>query len=239
LSSLRKYHSFSRLWLLSLFVIITHGLGIYIFNGHYNSNDQKKVIARSISVQTIALKPEKPKSIVNKRSPLNEKKKSPPKKKKEKKTVKKEKVSSSKEKKKSSEKKPEKEFLSLVEDLQNHLKNAQTKEDLSLSSKRLSVPHLKLSIEKLSPEKNDEDSRYATLLVTTLQAFLLLPEHGQVSLRLTLDRKGILVDWEITQCPSTENKKYLRQMLPTLSFPSLDGAYEGKSTVIFPLRLQS
>ena len=109
----------------------------------------------------------------------------------------------------------------------------------SLSSKKLSVPQLKLSVENFTSNKSNEDARYATLLVTTLQAFLLLPEYGQVSLKLTIDRNGVLVDWEILECSSTENKKYLKQMLPTLSFPQLEGSYQGKSTVIFPLRLQS
>lgn len=63
---------------------------------------------------------------------------------------------------------------------------------------------------------------YGEFLIAYLQSALDLPEYGDVRLKLEIDRFGRLIDCQILEAKSQENSTFLKNALPTLTFPCLN-----------------
>jgi hypothetical protein len=81
---------------------------------------------------------------------------------------------------------------------------------------------------ELPPE--EENPQYGELLVAHLQNILELPEQGDVTVDLEVDRKGRVVHVEILTANSPLNSAFLKKRLPELMLPCFNGSHE---TVVF------
>lgn len=68
----------------------------------------------------------------------------------------------------------------------------------------------------------DSPPTYGEFLIAYLQNSLDLPEYGEVRVRLEIDRFGSLIHCEILETQSVKNGEFLKNQLPTLSFPCLN-----------------
>jgi hypothetical protein len=62
---------------------------------------------------------------------------------------------------------------------------------------------------------------YRHILAAQLQQQLTLPEHGSVTVSLTIDAAGHLIKYSLTAATSVRNRSYIEQALPQLDFPPL------------------
>lgn len=80
---------------------------------------------------------------------------------------------------------------------------------------------------------------YRDELGRRLRRFLKLPEHGEVVIKLTLDRSGNFVRMSIVSAVSQANKKYVEQKVPDLSFPQFGVYFGGENQHTFTVALRS
>jgi len=59
-------------------------------------------------------------------------------------------------------------------------------------------------------------------LIDYLQESLHLPEFGEVVIRMVIKHDGGLMKLTSIEAKSTQNKDYLEEALPLLTFPSMD-----------------
>lgn len=97
------------------------------------------------------------------------------------------------------------------------------KKEPSSSTENLSIPK---PISFLSIENTDirhtqslEHLNYSGLLIQFLEDRLVLPERGEVKLKLALNKEGKIVSLEIIKAESVKNMEYLKNTLPQLSLP--------------------
>lgn len=82
------------------------------------------------------------------------------------------------------------------------------------------VPKTIAKVESVSVSTADvEKSFYTKNLFSFLSQSLQLPDYGKVKIRLVLSPKGKVVSMQVLESQSEKNEKYLKEMLPNLSFP--------------------
>jgi hypothetical protein len=89
------------------------------------------------------------------------------------------------------------------------------------------APKKELPIPKKIESKPTETAaiappNYAEFLIGYLQEALILPERGDVRVKLVIDRFGKLLDCEILETKSAKNGEFLKNRLPELAFPCLN-----------------
>jgi colicin import membrane protein len=79
-------------------------------------------------------------------------------------------------------------------------------------------------------------SSYRDELAGRLKLLLILPEVGEVKLKLTLERSGKVAKLAMISSESTKNQHYIEKTLPTLSFPPPPS---GEGTLTFSITLSN
>ncbi len=69
------------------------------------------------------------------------------------------------------------------------------------------------------PQLSDKEMSYRDEVAGRLKLMLRLPQFGEVKVKLTLNRLGKVVKVVVVNAESSENKKHIEKMLPTLTFP--------------------
>lgn len=85
---------------------------------------------------------------------------------------------------------------------------------------------------------NVRELGYRDELGARLKSLLKLPEHGQVNMKLTLDRAGKVIKLAIVNSGSEKNKKYIENIIKTLTFPSFQGAFQDFPEYTFSITLK-
>jgi hypothetical protein len=80
---------------------------------------------------------------------------------------------------------------------------------------------------------------YRDELASRLKLLLKLPEHGEVQLKLTVDRLGRAIKVNIIKSPSHLNRLYIEKNLPTLKFPPLGKDFANMSEYTFIIQLSN
>ena len=99
-----------------------------------------------------------------------------------------------------------------------------------------------LQIEALASDTNSMtvgEKSYRDELAGRLKLLLKVPEHGEVQLKLTLDRSGKVLKVTITKSVSQLNRSYIEKNLPTLKFPSFGKHFDNKLDYTFNIQLSN
>lgn len=96
------------------------------------------------------------------------------------------------------------------------------------------LKQLPLSSESLFFEMN-----YQEKLTAHLQHLLTLPEKGDVKIKLSLKRNGRLEGLEILAFSKVSNRDYVKNTLPTLTFPPFGSQFKGENVHSFSITLTS
>lgn len=100
-----------------------------------------------------------------------------------------------------------------------------------------------LSIDAIGFEsQGDITSReisYREELAQRLKLLLKLPEHGEVKLKLTLDRAGKFVKLSIVSSGSKKNQSYIEKTVPSLSFPAFGDRFGSSKDYTFTITLNN
>lgn len=83
------------------------------------------------------------------------------------------------------------------------------------------------------------EKSYRDELAGRLKLLLKLPEHGEVQLKLTLDRNGKVLKVMITKSVSQLNRSYIEKNLPTLKFPSFGKHFDNQPDYTFNIQLSN
>lgn len=83
------------------------------------------------------------------------------------------------------------------------------------------------------------EKSYRDELASRLKLMLKLPEHGDVQLKLTLDRLGKAVKVSIIKSASSANRSYVEKTLLNLKFPPLGNHFENMSEYTFIIHLSN
>ena len=86
---------------------------------------------------------------------------------------------------------------------------------------RLVVPTLTL---KSSDKRRVSEASFQQKLIECLHLSLALPDHGEVTIEITLSSQGLVVGLNVLKAESTKNRDYLEKHLPQVVFPPLEGA---------------
>lgn len=78
---------------------------------------------------------------------------------------------------------------------------------------------------------------YRDELASRLKLLLKLPEHGEVKLKLTLERSGSVEKVIILSAENVSNRKYIEKTLPTLTFPSFGDNFGDHKNYTFLISL--
>jgi len=88
-------------------------------------------------------------------------------------------------------------------------------------------------------EKPSAESSYIADLIRRLQVGIKLPEHGEASVAITINRSGKPVKVVVTESTSASIKQTLSQKLPNLTFSPFGGCFSNEQEHIFLLRLSN
>lgn len=131
----------------------------------------------------------------------------------------------------------------LLKELEERIAKIDIKNDRMTPKSELNVPStLALSSQALQAPKNFEMTQtsfssedFASSLIGYLQAYLHLPEVGEVQIQISLSKEGKVKNLKVVKSESEKNRKYLEQELPQLSFPQvyLDSASSDSFLITF------
>jgi outer membrane biosynthesis protein TonB len=99
----------------------------------------------------------------------------------------------------------------------------------------LPVPQLLHSEEKLTTK----ETGYQEELASLLKLLLRLPEYGQVSLELTLDRSGKVKKIKFLQSENNRNRSYIEKAIWTVAFPAFGNNFSSASEYTFHIQLEN
>lgn len=99
-------------------------------------------------------------------------------------------------------------------------------------------PVTTLAVSEEAPTKLSGSS-YEQDLAQRLHTLVRLPEYGQVTLQLTLNRNGTVEKFEVTSAESQINRDYIQQQLPKLRFVTFGNRYPGEEKHTFLLVLKN
>lgn len=83
------------------------------------------------------------------------------------------------------------------------------------------------------------EKSYRDEIASRLKLLLKLPDHGDVQLKLTLDRTGKVSKVSIVKSASSENRKYIEKTLPGLKFPAFGSHFENSAEYTFIIQLSN
>ncbi len=83
------------------------------------------------------------------------------------------------------------------------------------------------------------EKSYRDELASRLKLMLKLPEHGDVQLKLTLNRTGKALNIVILKSASIVNRSYVEKTLPGLKFPPFGNQFENMSEYTFIIQLSN
>lgn len=86
---------------------------------------------------------------------------------------------------------------------------------------------------------SEQESIYRQELASRLKLLLQLPEHGEVKLKLTLERIGKVAKLVIVSAESLSNRNYVEQTLPSLKFPAFGNNFTTESDYTFSITLRN
>ena len=95
------------------------------------------------------------------------------------------------------------------------------------------------SLVNKTKENSSAESSYISDLIRRLQLGIKLPEHGEASVAITINRSGGSVKVIVTSSTSASIKKTLTQKLPNLTFSPFGGCFSKETEHIFLLRLSN
>lgn len=78
---------------------------------------------------------------------------------------------------------------------------------------------------------------YRDEVASRLKSCLKLPEHGEVKVKLTLERNGSVEKVTILSAQNVSNRKYIEKTLPSLTFPGFGDNFVGHKTYTFLISL--
>ncbi len=90
-----------------------------------------------------------------------------------------------------------------------------------------------------APPLTPGERSYRDEIASRLKLMLKLPEHGDVQLKLTLDRSGKAIKVVIVKSVSSANRSYVEKTLPNLKFPPLGSHFENMSEYTFIIQLSN
>lgn len=90
-----------------------------------------------------------------------------------------------------------------------------------------------------APPMTSGEKSYRDELASRLKLMLKLPEHGDVHLKLTLDRMGKVVNVKIVKSASSMNRNTIEKNLPNLKFPPFGNHFENMSEYTFIIQLSN
>ena len=93
-----------------------------------------------------------------------------------------------------------------------------------------------ITIGKIS-SSNDISSDTEKLLAKALQESIILPQKGNIKIRLVLEVGGKLISMQILQSSSAENKEYIERIIPELFFPKLSDTLPVNKQETFEINL--
>lgn len=108
-------------------------------------------------------------------------------------------------------------------------------EDFSEIPKRIE----ELSIDTLPRQGKKREAGYHKALAEMLKKKLCLPEYGRVDLRLTLDKEGNVLAFEILSSQSEKNRFFVEENLSKLVFPSFSSYFFGEKQRTFVMILSN
>lgn len=97
----------------------------------------------------------------------------------------------------------------------------------------------KSAIGPLASETLAFETRYEEELTLYLQTLVALPEKGEVKLKLSLKREGIVQKIEILKASSEKNRAFLETALIALTFPPFGQHYKGEGSHTFTVTLKA
>lgn len=140
-------------------------------------------------------------------------------------------------------KKDEKAFASreAINKIQDHLNKISTKPLASVPAVDIQEP-ARLEVDKL-PDNNEvyadgAEAHYRDELARRLKMFLVLPERGEVIVKLTLNRVGAVIKMSVVSTASAANKKYIEQSVPSLQFSGFGTFFGGEQQHTFTIALR-
>ncbi len=100
-----------------------------------------------------------------------------------------------------------------------------------------------LQIEALPSDQGStltpHERSYRDELAGRLKLLLKLPEHGEVKIKLTLERSGKVTKIAVVSSQSAANRSYIEKKVPTLTFPSFGDNFVGQSNYTFLVSLSN
>jgi CxxC motif-containing protein len=81
------------------------------------------------------------------------------------------------------------------------------------------------------------EAGYYNALLSCLKNNLILPELGEVKIKLTIDRNGKVLTIETLHAQSAWNKQYLESYLPVIVMPPFEQYYKGMNQKTFTITL--
>lgn len=130
----------------------------------------------------------------------------------------------------------------LLKSIEANIAKVGKKTDKTSQKKELSVD-LPKAISSLKTEVEGSDSivdmAYEDELQLYLKSLLILPEFGDVKVKLTLKRNGKVTSVKIIKAESKKNKEYLEEALLKLKLPSFGKNFPGQEEKSFTLTLSN
>lgn len=100
-----------------------------------------------------------------------------------------------------------------------------------------------LAVDEQSPvgEVNvlNAEVHYKDELARRMQLYLTLPERGEVTVKLTLNRSGAVIKLVIESSTTDVNRKYVEKTVPILAFPPFGTFFSSQSQYTFTVALRS
>ncbi|GEM_PF-2097720 len=231
-----------------LVVVLGAHLFLLFFLGTLRPYTSLGLREKKLVVQTVELHPQpkpQPKAVVQKEPPKQEEiaeappppppKKTPPKKKVEKKVVKKKSEEKKVVKQQKKEKPSEKLSASQKEKLQKAREALTAVKESSKATK--STPVKKLS--KVSIAQESLISGYSDKLTGALRKNLILPEYGEVKVKLTLLRSGEVKKVEVLSSESRTNRREIVEKLKGLKLAPFGNNFPGEKEHDFVIVLSN
>lgn len=104
------------------------------------------------------------------------------------------------------------------------------------TTSQLDVPRVQASVPvEEAATQTEERLEFQEKLIACLHSALHLPDHGEVTIVLTLRSNGSVTKMFVKKTQSKKNQTYLEAQLPFVRFPLFEGALSGKKEETFTI----